>query len=394
MARKATTSRKTAATAKRRGKKAPAAPRGPQAHPPAEVLFASIRAERLEPNATLPRKFERLLDRLPLARLVEGQTVAVKMHLGGNVGYTTIHPLFVRLLVAKLKAHNPKRVFVTDGLGAVANAVARGYTPETVGCQIIPVAGPTGAYFYTIPVRYRTLRKIEVAGGIRDADVLINFSHVKGHGDCAYGGACKNIAMGCVTDATRGDIHELEGGLTWIEGRCTHCGKCVEACERGAARFDNNKFTIFYHHCAFCRHCQLACPNEAIRITDAQYGRFQEGMALCTKTVLDTFQPGRALHINVLTNITVYCDCWGMTTPSLVPDIGIMASDDIVAIEQASLDAIRAEDLIPGSLPPGRQLGPGTHLLEKIHYKDPFVQVNALEKAGLGTRRYTLTEVK
>jgi len=100
------------------------------------------------------------------------------------------------------------------------------------------------------------------------------------------------------------------------------------------------------------------------------------------------------LYVNVLTNITIYCDCWGMTTPSLVPDVGIMVSDDIVAIEQASLDAIKTEDLIPGSLPKGRKLGPGKHLLEKIHYKDPFVQVRALEKGGLGTRRYDLVEVE
>ena len=380
--------RTATATRKRTTKK-----RAPK-RPPAEVLFASIRAERLEPNATLPKKFERMLDRLPLAAAVEGQTVAVKMHLGGNVGYSTIHPLLVRLLVAKIKEHGPKRVFVTDGLGSASTAAARGYTPETIGCQILPVAGPSGNYVYNKRVSYRTLKRISVAGAIHDADVLIDFSHVKGHGDCAYGGACKNIAMGCVNDKTRGALHALEGGLTWIEGKCTHCGKCVEACERGAARFDKNgKFTIFYHHCAFCRHCQLACPQGAIKITNSQYRHFQEGMALCTKTVLDTFKPGRALYINVLTQITVFCDCWGMTTPSLVPDIGIMASDDIVAIEQASLDAIRVESLIKDGLPPGRTLGPGKHLFEKIHYKDPFVQVKALEREGLGTRKYELAEI-
>ena len=363
--------------------------------PPAEVLFASIRTDRLEPNATLPRKFERMLERVPLAEMVRGRTVAVKMHLGNNVGFTTIHPLFVRLLVAKIKALGPKRVFATDGAEHVAQAAARGYTTETIGCPIVPVDGQNGKYFYTKRVSYRTLKKVQVAGAIHDADVLINLSHVKGHGDCAYGGACKNIAMGCVTETTRTDIHALEGGLTWIEEKCIHCGKCVEACERGAARFDEKgRFVIFYHHCAFCRHCQLACPTGAIKITNAQYHHFQEGMALAAKTVLDTFQPGSVLHINFLLNITVFCDCWGMTTPSLVPDIGIMMSDDIVAIEQASLDAIKTEDLIPGSLPAGRKLGPGKHLFQKIHYKDPFVQVRALERAGLGTRKYQLVEVE
>jgi uncharacterized Fe-S center protein len=118
------------------------------------------------------------------------------------------------------------------------------------------------------------------------------------------------------------------------------------------------------------------------------------GMAICTKTVLDTFEPGNVYYINVLTAITAICDCWGLTTPSLVPDIGIMASDDIVAIERASLDAIKIEDLIPVGVPQGWELTGEGHLFRQLHGKDPYVQLDALEKVGLGSQNYELITVK
>ena len=117
-------------------------------------------------------------------------------------------------------------------------------------------------------------------------------------------------------------------------------------------------------------------------------------MALCTKTVLDTFEPGNVYYINVLISITAVCDCWGMTTPSLVPDIGIMAGDNIVAIERASLDAIKIEDLIPVGVPRGMELSGKGHLFEQLHGKNPYIQLDALEKAGLGSQEYKLVTVK
>ena len=203
--------------------------------------------------------------------------------------------------------------------------------------------------------------------------------------------------MGCVDSKTRGALHALEGGIDWDAETCTFCGRCAKACDTGAIRVDKKarRVSIFYHHCRYCRHCVLACPQGALVMRDAaQFKQFQEGMALATKTVLDSFEASRVLHINLLTNITMFCDCWGMTTPNLVPDIGVMASQDLVALETATLDAIRSEDFIPGSTIAGRTLGAGEHLWEKIHGKDPYVQVRALARRRVGTPRYRLVEVK
>jgi uncharacterized Fe-S center protein len=109
--------------------------------------------------------------------------------------------------------------------------------------------------------------------------------------------------------------------------------------------------------------------------------------------VLKTFEPEHRLFISFLTDITIFCDCWGMTTPRLIPDIGILAGRDIVAIEQASLDLIRVEDLIPGTLPESIELGENGHLFERIHGKDPYAVIGCLEALGLGTRTYEIHEV-
>jgi len=128
-------------------------------------------------------------------------------------------------------------------------------------------------------------------------------------------------------------------------------------------------------------------------MTANHYEDFQTGMALCTQKVVESFEPGRVLYINALLNITALCDCWGLTTPALVPDIGIMASTDIVAIERACLDAIQVEHLIPAGIPQGFELKSNGHLFERLHGKNPFIQLHELEKLNLGTQSYQLEQV-
>jgi uncharacterized Fe-S center protein len=262
----------------------------------------------------------------------------------------------------------------------------------------VPVAGTADRYFYRVPIQppFRELAEVELAGEIVDAEALIDLAHLKAHGACGFGGASKNLSMGAVVGSTRRRLHALEGGLEWDRATCTHCKACLENCPNHAIRFsEQDTFEVFYHHCKFCQHCILICPAKAIGLVGGGYRDFQRGMALTTSAVLKTFAPESVLFINVLTDITVFCDCWGMTTHALVPDIGILAGRDIVAIEQASLDLVRTENLIPGTLPRGWTLREGgTHLFERIHGKDPYVVIEYLAELGHGSREYVLRPVE
>ena len=171
---------------------------------PSIVKFASVSFESIDPDKTLPAKFARLLTDTPIKKIVKGKTVALKMHLGANLGYTTIPPLFTRILVDKIKKSGGN-VFITDIFDVrsenfgVRNAKNRGYSEEILGAPVYPATGVFDKYYYSKPVNFKNLQEIQIAGHIHDAEVLINFSHFKGHGISSFGGAIKNLAMGCVT---------------------------------------------------------------------------------------------------------------------------------------------------------------------------------------------------
>ncbi len=355
-----------------------------------QVLFSSTKYDKYDPSVTLPAKFERLLEKSGIESVVKDKWTVIKMHLGRNIGYTTIHPLFVKILVDKIKKYGAK-VFIADQ--DISGAANRGYTEDYFGVPIVYACGVTGKYYYEKQTDFQTFKNIDIGGNIYDAEAMINLSHVKGHGACGYGGACKNIAMGCVTDRTRGQIHNLEGGIEWNEDLCTQCEMCVTNCNHNANRFTNGKYEVFFHHCTYCQHCVKVCPSGALTMNAHKFKDFQTGMAICTEEVLKTFEPGNVFYINFLMNITALCDCWGFSTSSLVPDIGIMASKDIVAIERASLDAIKFEDLLLNGVPQGMELGSEGHLFERLHGKNPFIQLDELEKRSLGSQKYQIEEI-
>ncbi len=360
---------------------------------PSTVTFISARPKEMRPEATLPALLDRMMGKWDLKRRFDGKTVAIKMHLGGGLGFSTIHPLLVSRIVKAVKEAGGSP-FITDAPGAVFEARHRGYTAETLGCPLQPVAGNNNKYIYSKEVNFRSLKTVELAGNIVDADAMIVLSHGKGHGHSGFGGAIKNLAMGCVDDDTRGKIHRLVSAtFEWDASKCTGCLLCKDNCPNSAISYKDGKIDIFDHACKYCMHCQLACPQKAITIDPSGYVYFQKGMALTTREVLRTFEPGRVLFVTALLQITPFCDCWGFTTPSIVPDIGILASDDIVAAETASCDLVKAEDFIEGSLPsPLKRSGDG-HLFQQIHGKDPYLQIEECIKLGMGQKQYELVNV-
>ena len=362
----------------------------------ANVYFASERVLRPEVSSSLPAKFVRMLKKFNLRKMIGSRRVAVKMHLGGDLVYKTIHPVFVRKLIETIKESGGNPFICDCPCDAAVRGVARGYTQEVLGAPIFPATGVDDKYFYVRKPRKRgRVREIQLAGNIQDSDALIVLTHVKGHGDCGYGGACKNLAMGAVTAKTRTLLHSIEGGLKWHLEKCKFCGLCKKSCPHEGLIFEPGVAVKFnFHLCTFCRHCVYVCPHGAITIEEADFKNFQEGMALATREVLRRFLPDRVLYVNVLLGITMFCDCIGFSSPNVVPDIGIMASTDLVAIESASLDSIKWENFSPDALPKVREIRDKGHLFERIHGKDPWIQVKALRRLGLGQRDYKLVEVR
>jgi uncharacterized protein len=358
------------------------------------VLFAPAHLDRLASEASLPSKFNRLLKRAKFEKYFADKSVCIKMHLGGGLGIYTLHPLFVRQVVAAIKAVGG-RPFVTDGPGAALAAWERGYTQEVLGCPVLPASGVADKYLYSEDVGYESLDRVELCGNVVDADALLVLSHGKGHGHSAFGGAIKNIAMGCVSGRTRGMIHGLMSGVfEWDSEKCTHCYQCRDNCPTGVISFaGNGEFNFMEHHCRYCMHCTTACPVGALKIDQSRFHHFQMAMAWATKKCLERFERNSVYYITVIKDVTPLCDCWGWSTQPIIPDVGIVGTDDIVAVEQAALDLIDTVDYIPGTLPDQMKLGKKGHLLQRVHAKDPYEQVRCCEELKLGKSEYNLVTI-
>jgi len=159
------------------------------------VYFGSAHQAKLEAKETLPAKLDLILEKLQLKDRVKDEWVLIKMHVGNNLGYSTIHPVFVRKVV-KAVIDGGGKPFIADVDWDVRGAEARGYTQEVLGCPVYPIGGPNDGYFHTHNRPYKNITEWKVGGLMQDATFLIDFAHIKGHPSCSYGGCFKNIALG------------------------------------------------------------------------------------------------------------------------------------------------------------------------------------------------------
>ncbi|MHA2006344.1 MAG: DUF362 domain-containing protein [Promethearchaeota archaeon] len=372
-----------------------------------KVYFGSVQHGNFARFASFPAKVDKITEMLIReTQINKKDKVAIKMHLGYNDGYQTIPVFFVRRIVNVVK-ETGAYPFITDNPTAVYNAVNRGYTQETCGCPIIPVSGVKDGYNTPVDIDFKGIKTLDLAGALKDADVLIDLSHAKGHGACGYGGAIKNLALGGYSGATRWiKIHRVvQFDKYWDKEKGTpdHAKKLVDACLYKALRYDeaNNNLIRNYHDCHQCFTClEMDQDVGAVKVPRESYSAFQEMMAIAASKVLETFKPEKVFYLNFLTQITTYCDCLGSGQPPVVNDIGVLGSKDIVAIETATLDLIKKEGLIESQIPPFLKhvnLDPNEniHPFTRLHgpYKDPYEAVRFIESLGKGTSQYELVEI-
>ncbi|HVN54190.1 MAG TPA: DUF362 domain-containing protein [Anaerolineaceae bacterium] len=366
------------------------------------VYYGSPRQARLEAKETLPAKLDMILDRLHLLDRVKGELVALKMHTGNHLGYSMIHPLFVRRVVQAIQEGGGKP-FVVDVDWDVAGAESRGYTSETLGCPIYPSAGLKDRYHYEHHHPYKNIQDWQVAGMIEDATFLVNFSHVKGHPSCGFGAAFKNLALGCMTGKTRSAMHDTNHfDRYWFAEKCPGAEtrqRIIASCPHSALVEDRNKPQQLHLHfelCNQCGRCLKVAPPGSLKIEPRNFYAFQEACAISVSLTLSTFEPGKAVHLSLANNITPVCDCFGFTSMAILPDAGIFGSDDIVALEQAILDVTAKTQLIEENIPTSMVVHTRQgHPFRWLHgpYKDPYKVVEYGAALGLGSRDYELIDV-
>ena len=363
-----------------------------------KVHFASFRCTDEE---NLQAKFARLLKTAGLGKLdFADKFVAIKLHFGEPGCLAYLRPNWARTLVDFIKERGG-HPFLTDAntlyvgrrkhaLEHLETAWENGFTPLTVGAPVIIADGLKGTDDVAITVpNAKYAKEAYIARAIVDADILISLSHFKCHEMAGIGGALKNLGMGCGSRAGKKAMHSSVHPETDIS-RCVGCGKCTRECAHGACTLVKGKVNIDPAKCVGCGRCLGACVKDAI-LSDygepcrAMHGRIAEyAAAACLGK--PTF------HINFICDVSPHCDCHAMNDVPLVPDIGIAASSDPVALDQAAADLCNAAPLMPGCCLAGKDvkgdifsaMHPGTN------WHDAIAEG---ERIGLGTSAYDLVKI-
>ncbi len=370
---------------------------------PSKVYFGTAHQSLLEAKETLPAKLDLILEQLHLRDRVKDEWVVIKMHTSNNIGYSTIHPVFVRKVVQAVKDGGGKP-FVADVSWDTAGAEMRGYSSEVLGCPVYPAAGPDEKYYYEHERPYKNIKNWKVAGFIQDATFLVNFAHVKGHPTNGFGAAIKNLALGCMAGETRGQMHDaMHFDQYWFPENCpdpsTAIPQIAAACPFEAIVEDKKAPGTMHLHieqCNQCGRCLKVAPPGSLKIDKVNFHTFMEACAISVSETMSTFQPGKAIHLNLAIQMTPLCDCFGFTGMPVLPDVGIFGSDDIVAVEQATLDAISQTRLIEENIPLAMEVHfREGHPFRQLHgpLKDPYGTTEYAEKFGLGSRLYEIVDV-
>ena len=372
-----------------------------------KVYYTDFRAKLGE---GLPLKLQRLIRTASIDQIdMEGKFVAIKMHFGelGNLGF--LRPNYARAVADVVKSLGGKP-FLTDCNtlypGSRKNALEHlycawenGFTPMTVGCPILIGDGLKGTDDVEVPVEGgEYVKAAKIGRAVMDADIFISLSHFKGHEMTGFGGAIKNIGMGCGSRAGKKEQHS-NGKPVINADACRGCKRCLHECANNGLHFDEatRKMQVVTENCVGCGRCVGACNFDAIAFAnDAATKELNCRMAEYTKAVIDG-RPG--FHISLVMDISPNCDCHAENDAPILPDIGMFCSFDPLALDQACVDACLRQQPLPGS-----QLYDNMHKEGFCDHHDHFENSTPeseyktclahAEKIGIGSREYELIEMK
>ncbi len=364
------------------------------------VYFADMRTGHRE---NLFAKIGRLMEQCETGSIIApGDLVAVKLHFGEKGNHTFIRPIFIRKVVDELKKLGGKP-FLTDSstlypgerkeaVSALICAIENGFAYAVAGAPLIMCDGIKGQNAVKVKIAGEIFQNVSIGAEIVEADALIAVSHFKCHELTGFGGALKNLGMGCSSRAGKLQQHSTVAPVV-SKKFCNGCAVCLKACCHNAIRITEEKAGIDAAACVGCSRCITVCPQKAINI------QWNESSALVMKKMAEyakgalNGKTGKILFLNFITQVSPACDCYGHADAPIVNDIGICASIDPVALDQACADLVNgAQGNMNTALATGHE--PGGDKFRGVYPEiDWEVQLDHAEKIGVGNREYELVKL-
>ncbi len=360
-----------------------------------QVFFFSYKEEE-NVLSGLKRLFERSGS---AAMIPRGESVAIKLHMGelGNIRH--MRPVFVRKVVDIIIKRGGKP-FLFDTVAnypggreskekSLDTAARNGFVEASVNAPVVIADDADDSQTIHIKnlIEGCEMKEIKVPSLLLKPPFLVVLSHVKGHELTGFGGALKNLGMGCVSTETKRAQHRVNMPIFAEERECDGCGKCVDACPPKVIKLENKKPRRAPAECTYCGTCYFKCPSHCWIWPPGSREKLQVYLGHAASAVLSGYK-GKVVFVNFIQDIVPYCDCAAPSGNPVVQDVGIALSSDPVAIDKASLDLIDKSPIIPGATsarPPD--------ILGKMHHTNSLIQLETAEKLGVGTLKYKLVPV-
>ncbi|MEJ2154073.1 MAG: DUF362 domain-containing protein [Desulfobacteraceae bacterium] len=366
----------------------------------AKVYFIDLRAN-VQKN--MMAKLDMLLEASGLSRVVgQRDLTAVKVHFGelGNAAF--IRPLYIRRVVAAIKqaggvpfltdANTLYSGSRSDAAHHLTSAIQNGFAYAVVEAPLVIADGLRGKSEVSVDVYGKHFESVYIAKEIVEADTFVSVAHFKGHELSGFGGAIKNTGMGAASRKGKLAMHSTVSPQINAEN-CIGCEACVEHCSQQALSVVDEIAAVDEAQCIGCGECILICPNEAIEVRwDQEIPTFLESLVEYTAGVLKN-KAGKSLFVNFITDVSPACDCYPANDAPIVKNIGVAASTDPIALDQASVDLVNAE---PGlaNTQLGERIEPGGDKFKILYPNvDWPIQLAYGEKLGLGSRQYELVRL-
>ena len=325
------------------------------------------------------KKIDSLLENLEGGKL-KGR-VGLKVHFGEEGNETYLNPEISRMIYEKVSSMGYDVSLVECNVlykGSRTNEKNHIKTAKKHGFgfgSIDILDGEDDGDDLVLPVKEGVVDKAKVGGGLEKYDSLIVLSHFKGHAATGFGGAFKNLGMGLGSRAGKLHMHS-EVSPSIKKSNCTKCGLCIDNCDVDAIKMTKQGAEIDSDQCIGCAMCIAVCEFNAVRIPwgGSTNKNLQKKIIDYSHAIID-YLSSNIIYVNVLENITKDCDCVGKPMRPIVEDIGILLSDDPVAIDKASLDLVA--DKSNGKI-------------NQINSTNNEYKINYAQEKGLGDKKYNL----